>query len=82
MAVAALDGIATEDVSPLDLYRLLNLLTSVDPALVEGCIVTGKDIEDEAGNMVIDPDEALAQRLGREAADDATFETGAAVAQP
>ena len=79
MAVAALDGIATEDVSPLDLYRLLNLLTSVDPALVEGCIVTGKDVEDEAGNMVIDPDEELAQRLGREAADDATFETGAAV---
>ena len=83
MAVAALDGIATEDVSPLDLYRLLNLLTSVDPALVEGCIVTGKDVEDEAGNMVIDPDEALAQRLGREAADDATFENGcSAVLKP
>ena len=82
MAFAALDGIATEDVSPLDLYRLLNLLTSVDPALVEGCIVTGKDIEDEAGNMVIDPDEELAQRLGREAADDATFENGCSCADP
>jgi hypothetical protein len=45
---------------------------------VEGCIVTGEDIEDDAGNMVIDPDEELAQRLGREAADDATFESGCA----
>lgn len=74
MALAALDGLATEDVSPLDLYRLLNLLTSVDPTRVEGCIVTGTDVQDPAGNMVLDPDEDLAQRLGREASDDATFE--------
>jgi len=76
MAFAALDGIVTEGASPLDLYRLLNLLTDVDPAKIQGCVVTGSDTEDVAGNLVIDPDEELAKRLGREAADDATFDTG------
>ena len=74
MALAALDGIVTQGASPLDLYRLLNLLTSVDPGHIQGCVVPGEDIEDVAGNLVIDPDEETARRLGREAADDATFD--------
>ena len=32
MALSAIEGIDTEDASPLDLYRLLNALTGVDPA--------------------------------------------------
>jgi polyisoprenyl-teichoic acid--peptidoglycan teichoic acid transferase len=76
MALEALEGIDTEDASPLDLYRLLNVLTSVDPAQVEGCIVTGDEDVDDRGNQIIVPDTALAQRLGAEAVDDATFESG------
>jgi LCP family protein required for cell wall assembly len=74
VALAGLDGIVTEGASPLDLYRLLNLLTSIDPAHIQGCVVPGRDITDVAGNLVIDPDEVTAQRLGREASDDATFD--------
>jgi LCP family protein required for cell wall assembly len=76
MARVALDGIETADASPLDLYKLLNLLTSVDPAKIRGCIVTGDEDEDDIGNQIIVPHEDLAERLGREAIDDATFESG------
>ena len=75
MALSALGGLST-NASPVDLYRLLNLLTSVDPAKVKGCIVGGTEDTDEQGNQIIVPDEALAERLGREAAADATFESG------
>jgi polyisoprenyl-teichoic acid--peptidoglycan teichoic acid transferase len=77
MALSALDGLQT-NASPVDLYRLLNALTGVDPAKVQGCIVQGSNGEDDRGNQVILPDKALAQRLGREAANDATFESGCA----
>jgi LCP family protein required for cell wall assembly len=71
----ALDGIESADASPVDLYKLLNLLTSVDPDKVEGCILFGTETTDPAGNQVIDPDDALAEQLGREAENDATFES-------
>jgi len=75
MARVALDGIETADASPLDLYKLLNLLTSVDPEKVQGCIVTGDEDTDDIGNQIIIPDLDLAQRLGSEAEGDATFES-------
>jgi LCP family protein required for cell wall assembly len=75
MALTAMAGIDTDDASPLDLYRLLNALTSVDPDTAEGCILVGSEDEDAAGNQIILPDLELAERLGREAIDDATFET-------
>jgi polyisoprenyl-teichoic acid--peptidoglycan teichoic acid transferase len=76
MALRAIDGIDTDDASPLDLYRLLNALTSVDPTKTDGCPLLGDDKLLPDGNMVIVPDTGLAQRLGREARDDATFESG------
>jgi LCP family protein required for cell wall assembly len=77
MALSALDGLQT-NASPVDLYRLLNALTGVDPAKVQGCIVQGSDGVDDRGNQIILPDKDLAERLGREAAGDATFESGCA----
>ncbi len=76
MALSAIEGIDSVDASPLDLYRLLNALTSVDPAKAEGCILVGAESEDPAGNQIIIPDVKLAKRLGTDAIDDATFERG------
>jgi LCP family protein required for cell wall assembly len=81
MALSALDGLDT-NASPVDLYRLLNALTGVDPAQVEGCIVIGDESTDTRGNQIVLPDPTLARRLGREAADDATFEHGCGPHQP
>jgi polyisoprenyl-teichoic acid--peptidoglycan teichoic acid transferase len=78
MARAALDGIDGADASPLELYKLLNLLTSVDPLQAKGCTVTGAEKTLDTGDQVIVPDHALAERLGQEAVDDATFESGCA----
>jgi polyisoprenyl-teichoic acid--peptidoglycan teichoic acid transferase len=75
MALTAMDGIDTDDATPLDLYRLLNALTSVDPAQTQGCTLVGHEKTLPDGNQVIVPDEALAERLGSEAKDDATFES-------
>lgn len=75
MALSALDGLDT-DASPVDLYHLLNALTGVDPTKTQGCVVVGSEAKDAQGNDIILPDRALAKRLGREGADDATFESG------
>lgn len=76
MALRAIEDIDTEDVSPLDLYRLLNALTSVDPARAEGCVLVGSEDVDDVGNQIIRPDVDLADRLGRDAVDDAAFDSG------
>jgi polyisoprenyl-teichoic acid--peptidoglycan teichoic acid transferase len=74
MALSALQGLQT-NASPVDLYRLLNALTGVDPAKVKGCILVGTEAVVN-GNDVILPDKQLGRRLGREAVNDATFESG------
>ena len=76
MALSAIEGIDSIDASPLDLYRLLNALTSVDPDKADGCILVGDEKELPDGNLVIIPDHKLAERLGKDAIDDATFERG------
>jgi LCP family protein required for cell wall assembly len=81
MALSALEGLDT-NASPIDLYHLLNALTGVDPAKVEGCIVVGTEDTDAQGNQIILPDVKLARRLGREAVGDATFEGGCGPNQP
>jgi polyisoprenyl-teichoic acid--peptidoglycan teichoic acid transferase len=74
MALSALQGLDT-NASPVDLYRLLNALTGVDPAKVKGCILLGRP--GTVGTLdVIHPNKKLGKRLGREAVDDATFESG------
>ena len=75
MALRAMDGIDTNDASPLDLYRLLNALTSVDPGQTQACVLVGDEKVLPDGNQVIIPDQKLANRLGAEAAGDATFES-------
>ena len=75
MAMSALDGLDT-NASPVDLYRLLNVLTGVDTARVQGCVLVGAEDVDERGNQIILADRDLAERLGKEAASDATFESG------
>lgn len=54
MGLAALDDLET-NASPVDLYRLLNALTGVDPAKVQGCIVIGTEATDQSGDQVIRP---------------------------
>jgi LCP family protein required for cell wall assembly len=75
MALSAIDGIDTDDASPLDLYRLLNALTSVDRGKTQGCVLVGDEKTLPDGNQVIVPDDELAEQLGDEARDDATFES-------
>jgi hypothetical protein len=75
MAVAALSGLQT-DASPVDLYRLLNALMSIDTSRTQGCVLVGSEAQDASGNQIIVPDERLARRLGHEAVGDATFESG------
>jgi polyisoprenyl-teichoic acid--peptidoglycan teichoic acid transferase len=76
MGLAAVDGIDTGNLSPLDLYRLLNALTSVDPAKASGCIVLGDEETSPAGGAIVIPDTDLARRLGDDVRDDARFDNG------
>ena len=76
LGLAAVDGIDTGNLSPLDLYRLLNALTSVDPAKASGCIVLGDEQTSSGGGDIVIPDEELAQRLGDDVRDDARFDRG------
>ena len=74
MGLAAVDGIDTGNLSPLDLYRLLNALTSVDPDKASGCILTGTEGTSPAGGDIVIPDLALGRRLGDDVRDDARFD--------
>jgi LCP family protein required for cell wall assembly len=76
LGLDAVAGIDTGNLSPLDLYRLLNALTSVDPARAAGCIVLGSDATSPAGGAIVRPDRDLAQRLGEDVREDATFDGG------
>ena len=78
LGLAAVDGIDTDNLSPLDLYRLLNALTSVDPAKASGCIVLGEEQTSSGGGDIVIPDEDLAKRLGDDVRDDARFDRGCA----
>ena len=73
---SAIAGLQT-DLPPTDLYRLAQAVTQVDPQKVTGCIITGRLAtvgEDNAS--VIFPNEPLAQRLGRDADEDAELDPG------
>lgn len=76
MGLAAVDGIDTGNLSPLDLYRLLNALTSVDPDKASGCILTGTEATSPGGGDIVIPDLALGRRLGDDVRDDARFDHG------
>ncbi len=74
LGLAAVDGIDTGNLSPLDLYNLLNALTSVDPAKASGCIVFGEEQTSSGGGLIVIPDEDLARRYGDDVRDDARFD--------
>ena len=63
------------DLSPVELYRLAQAATQVDPERVQGCVVRGS--YGYAGSAsVVFPDVAQARRLGAEARGDARFDGG------
>ncbi len=76
LGLEVVDGIDVGNLSPLDLYRLLNALTSVDASHASGCIVLGTDATSPAGGAIVIPDFDLALRLGDDVRDDAHFDRG------
>jgi LCP family protein required for cell wall assembly len=74
LGLDAVDGIDTGNLSPLDLYRLLNALTSVDPGKASGCIVLGSYATSPLGGDIVIPDFALAQRYADDVRTDARFD--------
>ena len=74
LGLDAVDGIDTGNLSPLDVYRLLNALTSVDPGKASGCIVLGTDATSPLGGAIVIPDFELAQRYGDDVRSDARFD--------
>ena len=74
LGLDAVDGIDTGNLSPLDLYRLLNALTSVDPGKASGCIVLGSDATSPLGGAIVIPDFELAQRYADDVRADAHFD--------
>ena len=73
-ALAALEGLET-DLSPGEIYRLLQALTQVVPREVAACVVGG-DPGVEFGASIIYPDRAQARALGDDARDDARLQGG------
>lgn len=73
---SAIGGLQT-DLPPTDLYRLAQAVTQVDPEKVAGCIVTGRlaTVGPEDASVII-PNYPLAQRLGRDADEDAELDPG------
>ncbi len=74
LGLDAVDGIDTGNLSPLDLYRLLNALTSVDPGSASGCIVLGSYATSPLGGDIVLPDFELARRYGDDVRSDAHFD--------
>jgi LCP family protein required for cell wall assembly len=73
-ALAALEGLQT-DLSPGEIYRLVQAGTQVDPSRVTTCVVGG-DPGVEFGASIIHPDRAQARALGDDAREDARLQGG------
>jgi LCP family protein required for cell wall assembly len=74
VALAALGGLET-DLSPSEAYRLLQALTTIDPARTDGCIIRG-EFGTEFGAAVVHPDVEQARAVGADARDDARLQGG------
>lgn len=75
-AVAALEGLRTDNLGPTGIYRFAHAVTRVDPDRVTTCVIGGRPFTTDEGAQVIIPDRVLAQRLGRDARDDARLDRG------
>ncbi|HSU02163.1 MAG TPA: LCP family protein [Nocardioides sp.] len=74
VALSALGGLDT-DLSPSDVYRLVQALTTVDPRRTTACIIRGTfGVED--GAAVVYPDEEQALAVGTDARADARIQGG------
>ena len=74
VTLSALSGLQT-DMSPSDVYRLVQALTTVEPGRTSGCIIRGTfGVED--GASVVYPDVAQARAVGSDASDDARLQGG------
>jgi LCP family protein required for cell wall assembly len=73
-ALAALDGLQT-DLSLSEVFRLVQALTTVDPARATTCIIGG-DFGVEFGAAVVYPDFDQAEAVGADALEDARLQGG------
>jgi LCP family protein required for cell wall assembly len=74
VALSALGGLET-DMTPSEVYRLVQALTTVDPRRTSGCIIGGT-FADRGGAAVVIPDLDQAAAVGADAADDARLQGG------
>lgn len=74
VALAAISGLQT-DLSPRELYRLVQALTTVDPSRATSCVIGGTP-GTEFGASIIRLDLAQARALGDDAREDARLEGG------
>ena len=72
--LAALSGLET-DLSPAAAYRIIQALTTIDPRRTTACIIRGEP-RIEFGAEVLIPDEAQADAVGADAADDVRLQGG------
>lgn len=73
-ALAALGGLQT-DLSPAEVFRLIQGLTTVDPGKATTCIITG-DFGVDFGASIVYPDMQQATAVGDDARDDARLQGG------
>ena len=72
--LAALGGLET-DLSPSEVFRLVQALTTVAPGKAATCIITG-EFGVEFGASVVYPDTAQARAVGNDAREDARLQGG------
>jgi hypothetical protein len=74
VALSAIGGLET-DMSPSEVYRLIQALTTVEPGRTEGCIITGTFAVVGDADVVL-PDLAQARAVGADAEADARLQGG------
>lgn len=72
-AVLAAAGNLTTGLSPVELYRLAQALTDINPATMPTCVLDGEYATVNGASIIL-PDVAQARRLGDEARNDATLD--------
>ena len=74
ITLSALGGLQS-DLSPSEVFRLVQALTTVDPRHTTGCIIGGT-FEERFEAQVVIPDLEQAEAVGRDARDDAVLQGG------
>jgi len=74
VTLSALGGLQT-DLSPAQVYRLVQALTTVDPQRTDSCIIVGT-FGVVSGAEIVYPDLEQARAVGRDARDDARLQGG------